>query len=226
MIAPGTAKQTLRQPLRHRLEMGAAVRAPFDAWVGTTIGGVRPLTLAISLLTVLLLLGVYLVWTDGRLERLATRVHGSWSALDAQLVRRSAAAGELAAYCRRHDEGDPVLAEAMEDAAVAAQAAGPGEREYAENELSKAIRAAVALLGAPGDGGSKPDRLRAELASSATRVGLARQLYNDAVRDLRGLRRHRIAGLLVRRGRHVSPGDYFEIDDTALSLASAIASAG
>ena len=180
----------------------------------------RPLTLAIILGTILLLLGVYLVWTDGRLERLASRVQGSWSALDAQLVRRSAAAGELAAYCRRHACGDVVLAEAMEDAAVIAQSAGQGEREYAENELSKAIRAALLALGPVGDGEAKPDRLRAELATSATRVVLARQIYNDAVRDLRGLRRRRIAGLLVRRGRHVSPGDYFEIDDTALSLAT------
>ncbi|HVE63564.1 MAG TPA: LemA family protein [Mycobacteriales bacterium] len=181
----------------------------------------RPITFAVVLLLVLLVLGVYLSWTDGRLARLATRVQGSWSALDAQLVRRSAAAGELAAYCRRHSLGDLELAEVMEDAAVAAQAAGQGEREYAENELSKAIRAALLTLDPPGAGKSKPDRLRAELATSATRVGLARQIYNDAVRDLRGLRRRRIAGLLVRRGRHVSPGDYFEIDDTALSITAA-----
>lgn len=186
----------------------------------------RPLTFAVVLFLIALVLGVYLVWTDGRLERLATRVHGAWSALDAQLVRRSAAAGELAAYCRRHGIGDLALAEAMEDAAVTAQAAGPGDRESAENELSKAVRAALATLAAAGDGNAKPDRLRAELATSATRVRLARQIYNDGVRDLRGLRRRRIAGLLARRPRHAAPGDFFEIDDTALSTVAVIASKG
>ncbi len=176
----------------------------------------RPLTYVVVLVAVLSLLATYLVWTDGRLDRLGTRMQGAWSALDAQLVRRSAAAGELAAYCRRHQLGASALVEAMEDAAVAAQTAGEADRERAENELSKAIRAALPSIGDLSTQPEKPGRLRAELDAAATRVGLARQFYNDAVRDLRGLRRRRIAGLLARTRGLGASAAFFEIDDTAL----------
>ena len=172
--------------------------------------------LIVALAAVLSLLGSYLVWTDGRLDRLGTRVQGAWSALDAQLVRRSAAAGELAAYCRRHGLGDAGANEAMEDAAVAAQVADGAERERAENELSKAIRRALSRLPAAALGAEKAERLRSDLVAAAARVGLARQFYNDAVRDLRALRRRRIAGVLGRTRGLGASFAYFEIDDTAL----------
>ena len=176
----------------------------------------RPLTYVVVLAAVLSLLTTYLVWTDGRLDRLGTRMQGAWSALDAQLVRRSAAAGELAAYCRRHGLGSPVPVEAMEDAAVAAQAADQDDRERAENDLSKAIHLALPTIGDLPEDLDKPRRLCAELSTAATRVGLARQFYNDAVRDLRGLRRRRFAGLLARTRGLGASAAFFEIDDTAL----------
>ena len=44
----------------------------------------------------LVLIGVYLSWTAGRLDRLHNRVTAAWASLDAQLVRRAAVAGEIA----------------------------------------------------------------------------------------------------------------------------------
>lgn len=176
----------------------------------------RPLTYVVVLAALLSVLVSYLVWTDGRLDRLGTRVQGAWSALDAQLVRRSAVAGELAAYCRRHALGDAGRNEAMEDSAVAAQIVPAGDRERAENLLSKAVRAAVAELDRTGELPDKAVLLRAELVTAATRVGLARQFYNDAVRDLRGLRRRRIAGALARTRGLGASAAFFEIDDTAI----------
>jgi hypothetical protein len=45
------------------------------------------------LVAAVVLLATYLTWTASRLDRLAARVEAAWSALDAQLVRRAAAAG-------------------------------------------------------------------------------------------------------------------------------------
>ena len=176
----------------------------------------RPLAYVVVLAALLSVLAIYLVWTDGRLDRLGSRVQGAWSALDAQLVRRSAVAGELAAYCRRHALGDAARNEAMEDAAVAAQIVAAAERERAENVLSKAVRAAVAEVDRAEPLPAKAELLRAALVSAATRVGLARQFYNDAVRDLRGLRRRRIAGVLARTRGLGASAAFFEIDDTAI----------
>ena len=44
------------------------------------------------------LLAVYVSWTAGRLDRLHARVDASWAALDAQLVRRAAAARAVATH--------------------------------------------------------------------------------------------------------------------------------
>jgi hypothetical protein len=57
------------------------------------------------------LVGVYVSWRAGRLDRLHARVDGARAALDAALVRRSSVALELAACGwpgRRTTRGPPV----------------------------------------------------------------------------------------------------------------------
>lgn len=157
-------------------------------------------------------LACYITWTAGRLDRLVARVESASSALDAQLVRRAAVAAELAAHARRHRLLTEPVAEAMEDAALAAQTAGQAERERCENDLSRAIRDALEDL-SPGRRG-KTDQLLADLAASAVKVGLARQFFNDAVRDHRDQRGRWLPRLLAR-GKPAPP-PFFEIDDTAL----------
>ena len=157
-------------------------------------------------------LACYVTWTAGRLDRLVTRVESASSALDAQLVRRAAVAAELAAHARRHRALPEAAAKAMEDAALAAQAALPDERERRENDLSRAIREALEAV--PPARGAKTDRLLEDLAAAALKVGLARQFFNDAVRDHRDQRARWLPRILAR-GKP-SPPPYFEIDDTAL----------
>ena len=52
----------------------------------------------------------------------------------------------------------------------------------------------------------------AELGATTERVVLARRFYNDAVRDLRGLRGQRMPRLLRLGARRAVPA-FFEIDD-------------
>jgi hypothetical protein len=153
----------------------------------------------------------YVTWTAGRLDRLTARVDAAWNALDAQLVRRAAVAGELAAHLRRRRVVDEERAKALQHAAVAARATDPADREARENDLSRAIRAALDEVG--GRGG-KTEVLADELRAAGHRVLLARQFYNDAVRDNRTRRRHWLPRLLTIRHRDEPQRTFFEIDDS------------
>lgn len=152
------------------------------------------------------LVGFYLSWTAGRLDRLHARVDAAWAALDAQLVRRAAAARAVAAHL-----DDPVAAAALDEAATAALEGTADRRELLENDLSRALKASLPVLVHDPAG----EAARAELETASTRVGLARSFHNAAVRDTRTLRLRRIPRAARLAGRRALP-EYFEIDDTAV----------
>jgi hypothetical protein len=151
-----------------------------------------------------LLLLAWTVWTLVRLSRLEARVARAWTSLEAQLQRRAGLAEELA---REHPAA---LGEerARDLAALAAdvRAPGGGDRELAENLLGRELRELLDDL----DG--VPQALRNDLEGTATRVGLARRFYNDAVRDTAALRRRRLPRLMGLHASRPLPR-YFDIDD-------------
>src|SRR6476661_603864 len=100
------------------------------------------MTALLTVLAVLVLLAAYATWTAGRLDRLHARVDAAWAALDAQLVRRAAAARELVPALP-----DPDSAAALDAAAARALEAGPDGREEVENDLSRVLKTAVPMLG-------------------------------------------------------------------------------
>lgn len=152
----------------------------------------------------LVLLLCWTVWTLTRLGRLERRVALAWTALDAQLQRRAGLAEELA----REYPATVGAERATYLAAFAADARAPvdGDRELAENLLGRELRDLPADL--PG----VPAAFRTDLAGTATRVGLARRFYNDAVRDTRALRRRRLARLMRLHASRPLPR-FFDIDD-------------
>ncbi|MEP7055674.1 MAG: hypothetical protein ABI912_10550 [Actinomycetota bacterium] len=170
------------------------------------------MTKVITAIAVLLLLTTYISWTASRLDRLTARVEAAWSSLDAQLVRRAAAAAQLAAYERRHGglESDPL--QIMEYAAMGARNASVAERQDAENDLTRGIRSALAIGALRG---TRAGDLFVDLRDASTKVDFARQFYNDAVRDNGGLRRRWLCRLLCRFRRDPIRG-YFEIADAAI----------
>lgn len=155
---------------------------------------------AVAAVLALLLVGVYLSWTAGRLDRMHARVDASWAALDAQLARRAAAARALVPLL------PPEPAELLDTAAHASLEAGEAGREEVENDLSRVVRMVLPAL--PRSAAVE------ELEAATARVGLARTLHNAAVTDTRALRRRRVPRLLHLAGRRAVP-DFFEIDDTA-----------
>lgn len=156
------------------------------------------------------LFGMYLSWTAGRLDRLHARIDAARAALDAQLVRRASVAIELATSSLL----DPAASLLLLDAAHAARQAEDEHREVAESQLSLALRAVLeepeqvaALRAEPGG----EDAVR-DLTAAVRRVPMARRFHNDAVRAARAVREHR----LVRYFRLAGSAPFplaFEMDD-------------
>jgi hypothetical protein len=142
-------------------------------------------------------------WTLVRLSRLEARVARAWTSLEAQLQRRAGLAEELARQypAAVGEERAGYLAAFAADA----RAPGDGDRELAENLLGRELRELDDLEGVP-------QALRNDLDGTATRVGLARRFYNDAVRDTAALRRRRLPRLMRLHASRPLPR-YFDIDD-------------
>ena len=151
----------------------------------------------VGVVTVVALVATYLTWLAGRVDRLHARAGAASRALDAHLVRRAAAAAVLA----DSSGGAELYAAARE-----ALDAGPDDREAAENDLTRQLRAL------PMDGGSPAAD---GVVAASRRVGVARQVHTDLVRDALAVRRHPVVRLLRLTRRHRRPA-YFDIDDPAL----------
>ncbi|HKT04591.1 MAG TPA: hypothetical protein VJT31_34170 [Rugosimonospora sp.] len=143
------------------------------------------------------LLATYVTWTASRVDRLHARAAASQSALDAHLTRRAAAATGLA---------DTVQSPDLREAARAALEAFPDDRELAENDLTRALRAIPRQSAGPAFD---------EVVSVSRRLALSRQVHNDLVRDALALRRRRLVRLLRLSRRHPEPR-YFDVDEPIL----------
>jgi hypothetical protein len=159
---------------------------------------------------ILFVVGLYISWRASRLDRLHARVDTARAALDAALVRRAAVALELAASRLL----DPATSLVLAAAAHEARTADADGREFAESDLSRALRAVVEqpdfrdTLSARDDGAN----LLEELESAAQKVTFARRFYNDATATIRAARRKLLARLLPLAGNATLP-EFFEIDD-------------
>jgi hypothetical protein len=173
--------------------------------------------LVLAVVVAVVLVASYVTWMAGRLDRLHVRVEGAWASLDAQLLRRAAVAAELAAVAGRRGLLPDAILSDLAERARAARDPDPADREGIENDLSRALRAALVRL--PDDellgGCADLHEVLADLASAATRVGLSRRFYNGAVDDTRVLRRTRLVRWLRLAGHAAAP-TYFEMDDSAL----------
>jgi len=154
------------------------------------------------------LAAAYLTWTSGRVDRLHARAAAAARALDAHLLRRAAAAAVLA---------EDLPAPELYAAARAALDARPGDREAAENDLTRVLRS----LALPATPTGSP---AGAVVSASRRVAVARQVHTDLVRDALGARRRPLVRLLRLARRHHLPA-YFDIDDTNLEPRGAVAPA-
>lgn len=151
----------------------------------------------VTVVACIVLVATYLTWTATRVDRLHVRAAAAFSALDAQSLRRAAAATEIA---ERHQ------LERVQEAAKAVLAAHPDDRQEAENDLTQALRAAATTLGTPALAG---------VDEASRRLALVRQVHTDLVRDALAVRRRPLVRLLRLSRRHPPPG-FFDINEPTL----------
>src|ERR1022692_4076444 len=137
-------------------------------------GGVMTMTSVIIIVGIALLLGVYISWRAGRLDRLHARLEAARAALDVALLRRSSAALELASTGLLDPATSLLLAGAAHDARIAADDA----KELRESDLTRALRAAFGQpeFRASLAGGHGADELLAEVEAAGHRGVPARKL--------------------------------------------------
>ncbi len=153
----------------------------------------------VAVVAVVVLVATYLTWTAARVDRLHARAAAAYAALDANLVRRAAAASALA---------EAVQLPTLMYAARIALDARPEDRDVAENDLTRQLRSVVVASGTPAF---------ADLVAVSRRVALARQVHNDVVRDALNVRRRLSVRALRLARKHARPA-YFDVDDPALDV--------
>ena len=167
-------------------------------------------TIVVLAVLILVLFGFWVSWRASRLDRLHNRVEAARTALDLALVRRAAAASELASSALL----DPATSLLLVDAVRRARQAVQAERDLAESDLTRALRA---TLGDPdfrkelvGDDGAT--ELVAEVEAAAQQVFIARKFYNDLAGRTVYARRRPLARALRLAGRAKLP-EFFDMDD-------------
>lgn len=159
-----------------------------------------------AVLFVVVVIAWYLTYSAARLDRLHVRLSGTLAALDARLVRRAEAALELATSGLLDGATSLIVATAASDSLESPSEYGEA-REVAENDLTEALDVSlservVSELRATGPVGEEHlDRL----ASACTRVQLARRFHNDAVTDVRRVRRKWVVRLFRLAGHTAMP---------------------
>jgi hypothetical protein len=154
-----------------------------------------------EILLIAFLLGiivVYLSSTAGRLDRLHHRIETTHAALDAQLLRRGAAAQDLASSGLLDPASSLVLSSAAQEA-LAVDPDDDADRSRHESELTRTLGALFddrdaidEVHGAAGPDLAVADQLLDELAVACRRVELARRFHNDVVRSCLQLRTQRV----------------------------------
>ena len=167
-------------------------------------------TIIVLVVLALVLWSFYVSWRASRLDRLHNRVEAARTALDLALVRRAAAASELASSGLL----DPATSLLLVDAVRRARQAGPAERDLAESDLTRALRA---TLGDPdfrkeiiGDDGAA--ELVTEVEAAAQQVFIARKFYNDVAGRTIDARRRPLPRVLRLYGSAQQPV-FFDMDD-------------
>ena len=96
-------------------------------------------TIIVLAVLAVVLWGFYVSWRASRLDRLHNRTEAARTALDLALVRRASAAAELASS----GQLDPATSLLLADAVRRARQADPAERDLAESDLTRALRATL-----------------------------------------------------------------------------------
>ncbi len=177
-------------------------------------------TIIVLALLAIVLWSFYVSWRASRLDRLHNRVEAARTALDLALVRRASAASDLASSGLL----DPAASLLLADAVRRARQADSPERDLAESDLTRALRATLGdpefrkELAAEQDAdhesaGQGTAELVAEVEAAAQQVFIARKFYNDLAGRTVYARRRPLARAMRLAGSAPLPR-FFDMDDS------------
>lgn len=152
------------------------------------------LVLAALLAALVVVTGLWLVWTANRLDKLHLRCAVAVATLEQQALRRCLAAQELAVSGSLTDPASALL---LNDAAAATRDLSGDERWSAESDLTAVLRL-VEPVGAAGP-------FSEELSDAARRLEIGRRVHNDVVASTLALRSRRRVRWFHLAGHAVAP---------------------
>lgn len=154
----------------------------------------------------------YLSYSAARLDRLHARVEATSAALDAQLVRRAEATLELA-NTGQFDAASGLILAAAAAESLATQEGDP-DREAVESDLTDALHVALGptVIQALRASDQPTAETLTRVVDAGTRVQLARRFHNDAVVDVRRVRRKAVVRFFHLAGHAQLPAT-MEFDD-------------
>jgi hypothetical protein len=185
---------------------------------------VETLTWLALALVGLVLLAWYLTYSAARLDRLHAKVEGSLAALDAQIIRRAESALELGLAGLLDPASSLLLVDAASQSLERASERNGDDllrgqtfagREGAESDLTGALAVALtpaAVADVRMRGGEPATEILGRIQAAALRVQLARRFHNQAVTEVRRVRRKRVVTLFRLAGRAPMPHTV-EFDD-------------
>ncbi|HSZ43159.1 MAG TPA: hypothetical protein VK817_24625 [Trebonia sp.] len=167
-------------------------------------------TLIVAIILVIVLWSFYVSWRATRLDRLHNRAEGARTGLDLAMERRSSAAYELASSGLL----DPATSLLLADAVRRAKSAKADERDLAESDLTRSLRATFSQpeFRSSLNGSGVAAELVADVESAAHQVYIARKFYNDIAARTIYARTRPLARVFHLSGTAPAPG-FFEMDD-------------
>jgi LemA protein len=169
----------------------------------------------IIILVIVVLIGLYVVFSYNGLVSLRNRIENAWAQIDVQLKRRYDLIPNLVETVKGYASHERETLDAVIEARNAGMnASGPHDQAEAENQITGALKSLFALSEAYPDLKANQNfaQLQEELTGTEGRIAYARQFYNDTVYRYNTKIQSFPANILANSFRF-SEREYFEADD-------------
>jgi LemA protein len=169
----------------------------------------------IIILVIVVLVGLYAVFSYNGLVSLRNRIENAWAQIDVQLKRRYDLIPNLVETVKGYASHERETLDAVVEARNAGMnASGPHDQAEAENQITGALKSLFALSEAYPDLKANQNfaQLQEELTGTEGRIAYARQFYNDTVYRYNTKIQSFPSNVLANAFRF-SEREYFEADD-------------
>jgi LemA protein len=169
----------------------------------------------IIILVIVVLIGLYVVFSYNGLVSLRNRIENAWAQIDVQLKRRYDLIPNLVETVKGYASHERETLDAVIEARNAGMnASGPHDQAEAENQITGALKSLFALSEAYPDLKANQNfaQLQEELTGTEGRIAYARQFYNDTVYRYNTKIQSFPSNVLANAFRF-SEREYFEADD-------------